>query len=132
MTEKQTVNNKGIFCKLPNELFYFSEKNQDSDPKKRKFSILENTKSDKGKFNYKSLYILDFIYMNKNMRNITNFYLKDMIIDCGYKYNTRTGESVDQFKQILSKLQELKLISCDVNFIDVKVNERISCTLDID
>ena len=44
MTEKQTLNNKGIFCKLPNELFYFSEKNQDSDPKKRKFSILENTK----------------------------------------------------------------------------------------
>jgi len=132
MTEKQTLNNKGIFCKLPNELFYFSEKNQDSDPKKRKFSILENTKSDKGKFNYKSLYILDFIYMNKNMRNITNFYLKDMIIDCGYKYNTRTGESVDQFKQILSKLQELKLISCDINFADVKVNERISCTLDID
>ena len=132
MTEKQTLNSKGIFCKLPNELFYFSEKNQDSDPKKRKFSILENTKSDKGKFNYKSLYILDFIYMNKNMRNITNFYLKDMIIDCGYKYNTRTGESVDQFKQILSKLQELKLISCDINFADVKVNERISCTLDID
>jgi len=132
MIEKQTVNNKGIFCKLPNELFYFSEKNQDSDPKKRKFSILENTKLDKGKFNYKSLFILDFIYMNKNMRNITNFYIKDMITDCGYKYNTRTGESVDQFKQILFKLQELKLISCDVNFMDVKVNERISCTLNID
>ena len=132
MIEKQTVNNKGIFCKLPNELFYFPEKNQDSDPKKRKFSILENTKSDKSKFNYKSLFILDFIYMNKNMRNITNFYLKDMIIDCGYKYNTRTGESVDQFKQMLSKLQELKLISSNVNFADVKVNEKISCTLDID
>ena len=132
MTEKQTLNSKGIFCKLPNELFYFSEKNQDSDPKKRKFSILENTKSDKGKFNYKPLFILDFIYMNKNMRNITNFYLKDMIIDCGYKYNTRTGESVDQFKQILSKLQELKLISSDINFMNVKVNERISCTLTID
>jgi len=132
MIEKQTINNKGIFCKLPNELFYFPEKNQDSDPKKRKFSILENTKSDKSKFNYKSLFILDFIYMNKNMRNITNFYLKDMIIDCGYKYNTRTGESVDQFKQMLSKLQELKLISSSVNFADVKVNERLSCTLNID
>jgi len=128
MITKQTNNN---FSKIPNILFYFPEKNQDPNPKKRVFSILENTKIE-NKFNYKALFILDYLYMNTNRRNIITFNLKDIIEDSGFKYNTRKGESVDQFKQILSKLQELKIISTDINFMDMKLSDRVTCTLDID
>ena len=116
---KQMTNN--IFSKLPNELFYSSEPNK---------SILENTKIN-DKYNFKTLFILDYLYMNTNRRNIISFYLKDMIIDCGYKYNTRKNESYDQFKYILCKLQECKIISSNINLLDIKTSDKITCTLDI-
>ena len=117
MTEKQIVDN---FSKIPNTLFYTKK---DSVEK----SILSYTNN-----NHRTFYILDFIYMNKNMRNITNFHLKDMIIDCGFTYSTKKDASSDQFKEILSILQNKNIIKSDTNFKDDKLNGKISCTLEID
>ena len=69
--------------------------------------------------------------MNTNRRNIVSFYLKDMIIDCNYKYNTKQDKSYYQFHTILCKLQELKIINSDVKLSDIKPSDRITCTLDI-
>lgn len=115
MTVKQT----NYFSKLPNKLFY----SVDTDKK----SILANTNYD-----HRTLFVLDYLYMNRNMRNITNFYLKDMIVECGFTYSTKKDASSDRFKEILSILQTNNIINSNVNFVDLKVNDKITCTLDID
>lgn len=114
VTKKEIVN----FTKLPNILFYSTDLDE--------VSILEDNN-----YNSKTLYILDYLYMNTNRRGIVNFYLKDMITECGFKCNPKKGESNDQFKEILSNLESEGYIEFSFDFLEVKPNDKISCTLEI-
>jgi len=102
--------------KIPNELFYVNGKS----------SILKNNNND-----YKTLYILDFLYMNQNRRNIIKFRLKDMISDCGFMCNSRKDESIDRFKDILCNIQASKIIKSDKDFNKARINDRLECSLEI-
>ena len=114
MTNKQN----NYYSKIPNKLFYSTEDGESS--------ILKHTK-----FNEKTLLILDFLYTQTNRRNIINFYLKDMISECGFVYSTKKNESCDQFKEILSVLHKINVIEYDGNFEEISSKELISCSLSI-
>ena len=107
---------ENYLSKIPNELFYANGKS----------SILKNNNND-----YKTLYILDFLYMNQNRRNIIKFRLKDMISDCGFIHNSRRGNSCDRFKEILCNFQENKIIKSSIDFRKAKINDNLICSLAI-
>ncbi len=81
---------------LENKLFY----NKDDK------SIIKNID------NYKVILVLDFLQKYTNKIEIIGFTLERMITFYDYKIGTKKGESVQQFKNILAKLQELEIIEC--------------------
>jgi hypothetical protein len=117
MSNKQNEND--LYNKIPNRLFYSSEDGEDS--------ILKHAK-----FNEKTLLILDFLYMRTDRRNTVSFYIKDMIIQCGFTYSTKKNESYDQFREILSVLHKIDVIETDYDFEDASPKELVTCSLIID
>lgn len=113
------INKQNYYTKIPNKLFYSIEDGEDS--------ILRKTK-----FNEKTLLILDYLYMHTNRRNKIHFYLKDMIVECGFSYSTKKGESHDQFKDILLVLHKINVIESEYDFSKTPSKELITCSLTID
>ena len=107
---------ENYFSKISNELFCSKEKS----------SILQKNNND-----YKTLYILDFLYTNINRRNIIKFRLKDMITDCGFMCNSRKDESSNRFKDILCNFQANGIIKSDIDFKKIKINDNLTCSLEI-
>ena len=106
------------FSKLPNKLFF----GKDKDDK----SLLKIIKDDK------ILLVLDYLYTNTNRKEESLFVLEDLIIECGYKLNRNKGKTNDQFKDILIKLQENKIICSDVNMDKIQLKQLVKCILNFD
>lgn len=113
--EEEIIN---YFSKLPNKLFYSVNPEEDS-------ILVDNN------YNYKTLLILDYLYMNTNRRGVISFCVQDMVIACGFRCKNKKGEPYDQFKIILSKLKENNIIKSDVDFLKCKPSGNISCTLEL-
>lgn len=105
---------------------YYSKISNDLFCSKEKSSILQKNNND-----YKTLYILDFLYTNINRRNIIKFRLKDMITDCGFMCNSRKDESSNRFKDILCNFQANGIIKSDIDFQKIKINDSLTCSLEI-
>jgi len=114
MTNKQI-----LWSKIPNMFFYSTKEGEDS--------ILKHTK-----FNNKTLLIFDYLYMNRNMREIIKFTLENMIVECGFTCSAKKGESNSKFKNILSILHKIKVIEYEGDFDSVSPKELIICKLSID
>jgi hypothetical protein len=106
---------KNYFSKLSNNLFYNIE---------GEFNLLN-----KCNYDYKVLLVLDYLYTNTNRRNITIFSLEDIITINGYKPDTHKNKINDKFKDILIKLQELKIIETDIDLKKIKSKELIRCNV---
>jgi hypothetical protein len=106
------------FVKLPNDLFYKKENEGNS--------ILKQIN------NNKVVMILDYIYTSTNRKNITKFTLEDMVISCGFKCDTHKKSNNEQFREILAQLKELRIIKSEYEMKDIKINQMITCTLEID
>ncbi|KEI09690.1 hypothetical protein Z957_04140 [Clostridium sp. K25] len=106
------------FSKLPNKLFYAKDKEDKS--------ILLECNND-----FKSLMVLDYLYTYTTRNNLTVFILEDLIITSGYKPNRSKGQTNEQFKNILVKLQELKIIDSTIDMNNIKPSQFIKCTLDL-
>ena len=106
------------FSKLPNKLFYAKDKEDKS--------ILLECNND-----FKSLMVLDYLYTYTTRNNLTVFILEDLIITSGYKPNRSKGQTNEQFKNILVKLQELKIIDSIIDMNNIKPSQFIKCTLDL-
>lgn len=105
------------FSRLPNKLFYAKDKEDKS--------ILECTND------FKSLMVLDYLYTYTTRNSLTVFTLEDLIITSGYKPNRSKGQTNEQFKNILVKLQELKIIDSTIDMNNIKPSQFIKCTLDL-
>lgn len=105
------------FSKLPNRLFL-----TDNDNK----SLLKIIQDDK------VLLVLYYLYTNTNRKNKSFFTLEHMILSCGYKLNRNKGKTDSQFKQIIIKLQELKILSSNINMNNISIKQYVECILDID
>lgn len=106
------------FSKLPNKLFY----NKDGD------SILKSVNND-----YKVLIILDYLYYHVDRLDFINFTLEDIIIKCRFIPKTGKGKTNTQFQYILSKLQDLHIItllSKNKDLKSIKPKDLIICKFD--
>lgn len=108
------------FSKLPNQLFY----TYDND-------IIDKSILEQVEYDYKVLYVLDYLYTNTNRKDITMFTLEDMIIECGFKVDNHKGKINDKFRDILVTLQESKIIITDTDLNKIKAKEFIKCKIDI-
>lgn len=103
------------FIKLPNKLFYTNDNSQ---------SILQIVNDPK------VILVMEYLYINTNGLGVTKFTLKEIITKCGFKINRNKNKTNDQFKNILIKLQELKIITkTDANFKSIKINQIIECNV---
>lgn len=109
------------FVKFPNKLFYSLE----GDKK----SILQQINDIKLINGDKVLSILEYLYFSVNRKDIIKFTLEDMIISCGNKPKTGQGKCNEQYQIILSKLQELHIISFakGLNINKIKPKDLITC-----
>lgn len=105
------------YIMLPNNLFYGKDKN---------ISILEQVN-----YNYKVICVINYLYLYTTRIDNVNFTLEHMITVSGYKISNKKGESIEQFKNILSQLQKLKLINCDIDMNVIKPKQLVTCNLDI-
>lgn len=108
---------KGYYAKLPNKIFIEDDKNKES--------YLQQIKNDK------VILIVNYLYTNTNRKGKSFFTLEDMIIECGYKPNMNKGRTNDIFKNILIKMQDIKMILTDINLEDLKRNDYVCCDLNI-
>lgn len=100
---------------IPNRLF------AKSDDKESLFSKCND---------YKLLSVMNYLHINTNRAGKTLFTLKDMISECGVKFNAGRGKSNDQFKKLLLLLQDEGIISNNFNVNEIKPNDLIRCTYD--
>ena len=91
---------KKYFAKLANCLFYGLNNNKSE-------SIIKEIE------NEKVLLVMDYLYMNTNIKNQSIFCLDDMITKFGLKPRTGQGNANEQIKSILIKLDILKIIKLD-------------------
>lgn len=127
------------YSKLPHNLFYTNK----NDPPNSK-SILKETDNDK------ALIILDYIYNHITRLDTIGFTIEGIVTGCGCGFipNNRAPYTVkvkdkpdvtvirvnQQFRDVLHKLQELKIITLLDKNIDLKIvnpKDFIICTLDI-
>ena len=106
-----------MYSKISNYLFYGFNNNKDD-------SIYNHIDNDK------VLLILDYLYINKNIQDISLFGLEDMITFCGYYIHAGKGKSIDQFKKILIKLNELQIIK--LSDLNIKPKQFYKCNFIID
>lgn len=107
---------ENYFSKLSNNLFYSIEE---------EINILKECKD------YKVLLVLDYLYTYTNRRGITVFTLGDMVEISGFKQDSHKGKINDKFKDILIKLQELKIIESDIDLNKIKSKELIKCNVNL-
>lgn len=106
------------YVQLPNKLFYTTEEKDKS--------IIKIIKNDN------TLLTLGYLYINTNRKDITVFTIEDLILSCGYKEVDRhKGKNLDQFKYILNQLKELKIITYDFDFNNIKPTQLIKCKLNL-
>jgi len=82
--------------------------------------------------NPKTLLVLDYIYSNRNMKNITPFSLEDIIAHCGLAVRSGNGNTIDQFKNILHTLHNLKVIEIENLKLTPKQFNKCKLLIDID
>ncbi|MBC2579966.1 hypothetical protein [Clostridium sp. DJ247] len=136
------------FIKLPNRLFY-TTKNDEKDSItylsiKDTIKDTDKVQKNENKINEKVLCIFEFLYNNVDRRDKIKFTLEHIIVQCGYTVDQRANRSVQQFRRILNKLLELKVISIvpDIgkckkekvinNFDDLKPKDFVVCKLELD
>lgn len=110
------INPDSFYSKIPNCLFYSTDNDK---------SIIQLVK------NYKVLLIFDYLYVNTNRKDDIKFTLQDMILSCGYKPDSRSNRTNQQFKDILIKLKDNLHINSDFDFHLLKPNDLVCCCLNV-
>lgn len=115
---------KDYYAKLPNKLFYRTKEELKED---------KNVKSILEQFNYddKVVIILEYLYTNTIRNGITIFTLKNMIEKCKYKAQSGAGRTNESFKDVLVRLQDLKIIESKTDMSKIGISDHIECILDV-
>lgn len=106
--------NEEDFALISNRVFY-------TPTEENGLSILEQIKRKDGKV----LLILYYLYMEKNINDITKTTLKVLIEESGYKSSVR--ENVKSFKEVLFKLKEIGVIDFSQEIKDKNTLIEINC-----
>lgn len=114
------MNKNEYWSKIPNNLVWISS---NEDKIKGEIPLCKDN----------DILFATIVYMNINTTNIgeVKFTFEDLITFCGLKVRTGKNNSIEQFKKVLSYLQQLKFITSDNDFLMIKPKELIKIDFNI-
>lgn len=116
MNDIERLLKKGMeFIVIPNEMFYIKGECG-------YFMELED---------YNIIMVLLYFQTKKDFIDDVSFTLSDIIKYCGLKPLKGEGKSIDKMKTLLNMLKDRGIIICDIDFNNVKVNDFIRVTFNI-